>query len=147
MFSSLGEIWFWRTPDTVGMGTPIPSLWRSGKSNESRPLTAAQRLRAFGGATALFRGFFVAMAIRLRDCKNLSPEHDLLLACARSRLGQEHLARIKKALREGIDWEFFWPLARAHGVGYFIAHHLYGTKDKPTDSCPWALDSRTRDQI
>jgi Uncharacterised nucleotidyltransferase len=88
------------------------------------------------------------MAVRLRDRKNLRPEHELLLACARSRLGQEHVARIETALRIGIDWEVFWPLARAHGVGYFVGHHLCSAALKPTDSCPWAsLPSHVRDQI
>src|SRR5260370_26775616 len=93
------------------------------------------------------------MALRLRSRTKLSPEHDLLLACARSRLGPEHLARVRKASRKGIDWDILWPLARVHGVGYFVGNHLCGANaitngdPKPTDGCPSALPPRVRNQV
>src|SRR5262249_43243185 len=116
MFSSLGEIRLWRTPDAGRLGASIPSLWRSGKSNESLPSAITKRVRTLVGAITAFGEFFIAMAVRLRDHEKMIREHDMLLACARSRLGRQHFARIEKALRQGIDWEVFWPLARAHGV-------------------------------
>src|SRR5260370_17847645 len=93
------------------------------------------------------------MALRLRSRTKLSPEHDLLLACARSRLGPEHLARVRKASRKGIDWDILWPLARVHGVGYFVGNHLCGANAitngdlKPTAGCPSALPPRVRNQV
>jgi hypothetical protein len=60
-------------------------------------------------------------------------------------LGPEHVAHIEKALREGVHWKVFWPLARTHGVGHFVGNHLVGVK--PTDCRPLALNPQVNDQI
>jgi len=64
------------------------------------------------------------MAVRFRRRQNLSPEQELLLICARSTLRPDHVAQIRQLLGLGIIWDSFWPLVRAHGVGYFVGHHL-----------------------
>lgn len=87
------------------------------------------------------------MAVRLRRHPSLSPEHTLLLTCARSTLRPDHLAQIRKVLGDGIDWNFFWPLVRAHGVGYFVGNHLCPTPVKPTDGGTWALSPQVLNRI
>jgi hypothetical protein len=60
----------------------------------------------------------------MRGFSRLNLEHTLLLACARSTLQPRHLQQIESAVPQGVNWNVLWSLARAHGVGYFVGHHL-----------------------
>jgi hypothetical protein len=71
------------------------------------------------------------MALRFHGHNELSPEKALLLTCARRTLQADHVQRLGAAVRQGIDWNLFWSLARAHGVGFFVGTHLL-----PADAPP-----------
>jgi hypothetical protein len=63
------------------------------------------------------------------------PEVELLLACARSRIGPEIAERIRRLARPDLDWPLVRRLARLHGVTPLLYRSLHQTcaDSVPTD--------------
>ena len=53
-----------------------------------------------------------------------SPEYRLLLACARTRLGETEIQRIRSALETDLDWEYLLGEARRHRVALLLHHAI-----------------------
>lgn len=69
-------------------------------------------------------GKAVLMTRQSTDRSLLGPNQVLLLACARRELKPFHLRQIQAACARGVSWDALTDLAQAHGIGYFVSHHL-----------------------
>jgi hypothetical protein len=52
------------------------------------------------------------------------PEHQLLLACARTAVTPEQTQRIRKLATQPVQWDYLFALARRHAVVPLVAHSL-----------------------
>lgn len=59
--------------------------------------------------------------------QGLSAEIQVLLACARTDLGAEHRARIRRLVQDGVDWPFLTRLAREQRTFPLLYHGLMAT--------------------
>ena len=55
---------------------------------------------------------------------NIKPEYRLLLACCRSRMDAENMARLNAVLQDDLDWAAVMQAAARHGVLSLLCKHL-----------------------
>lgn len=68
------------------------------------------------------------------------PEDELILCCARTRLDNQRIERIRSLLQEGIDWPYLNQMARRHSLVPLLYRNLKFT-------CPDALSNPIPDQL
>lgn len=56
----------------------------------------------------------------------MRPEAELLVACARTCMDSENAERVRRLLREDLDWAFLVHMADRHGLIPFLYRHLRG---------------------
>ncbi len=62
----------------------------------------------------------------------MTQEAELLLSCARSRVGSQKIGSIREQLQRGLDWEELIRLAKRHGMNPFLYQALH-------QACPEAV--------
>ena len=55
----------------------------------------------------------------------LRPEVELFLCCARARLDEERIARLRQLLVETLDWNYILRFAESHGLVPLLYYHLH----------------------
>jgi hypothetical protein len=70
---------------------------------------------------------------------SLRPEHRLLLACARTRMGPETRERLRALLGGALDWDYILPAAQWHGVLPLVHWHI---SEMPPGLVPAAVRKR-----
>lgn len=56
----------------------------------------------------------------------MQPEYQLLLACARTKLGKNNQDEIRKLVNDGLDWDYLLQMGKAHGLAPLLYSHLRG---------------------
>ena len=56
---------------------------------------------------------------------NMSPEEQLLLCCARTKLSKNNQDKIRKLVSNGLDWDYFLQMVKAHGLAPLLYYHLH----------------------
>lgn len=74
----------------------------------------------------------------------LRPEHQVLLCCARRQLDQKSATRLRRLLKEDLDWPDLLRAAAEHGLIPLLYHHLQA---HAAHQAPPAVLSRLRDQV
>lgn len=72
--------------------------------------------------------------------KNIRPEAEILLCCARTHMNSKNAERLKFLLRENIDWEYLKQTAIEHGVMPLLYWNL-------NQICPEVVPKSTLDQL
>jgi hypothetical protein len=73
---------------------------------------------------------------------SVSPEYELLLACARSRMDEPHAAIIRELARRALDWDGVVALGRRHSLFPLLYRHLAALA---ADAVPPAQLARLRE--
>ena len=56
---------------------------------------------------------------------NVRPEYQLLLCCARTELSKDDQGKIRKLVRNGLDWDYVLQIAKEHGLAPLLYYHLH----------------------
>lgn len=59
----------------------------------------------------------------------LSPEHELLLCCSRTRIDAEATARVRELIRSNLNWEYVFLSASHHGLLGLLYHRIQTCQD------------------
>ncbi len=72
----------------------------------------------------------------------LRPEIELFLCCARARLDEERIARLRQLLAETLDWNYILRFAESHGLIPLLYYHLH---QHAPENVPPAIYEKLRD--
>jgi len=56
---------------------------------------------------------------------NMRPEYELLLCCARTESNKDNQDRIRKLVRNGLDWDYALQMGKDHSLAPLLYHHLH----------------------
>ncbi len=56
---------------------------------------------------------------------NMRPEYQLLLGCARTKLGKNNQDKIRKLVNNGLDWDYVLQMGKAHGLAPLLYYNLH----------------------
>jgi Uncharacterised nucleotidyltransferase len=79
-----------------------------------------------------------------RALRVLTPEQQVVLACARGRMTAEAALVIAQPAAQAIDWNAAKELADRHGVGYFFASHLLALAREGAAALPPSFERTLR---
>lgn len=75
---------------------------------------------------------------------DVRPEVELFLCCARTRMDERHVARLRQLLDGALDWEFILSFAESHGLIPLLYSHLHA---RAPEKVPPAVYEKLRERF